>query len=263
MKEYEEEKKQEEKHCPSDPTGQGAHVEAAEGGGHGARALRRGHAAGYGLVDVARHIKEEEEEEEAEEAQGRRRRGRRRRRRRRRRSRRKRKRGGYMGERGGGEDGAAGGRREMREKRRALPLARMPVAAEGATPSPRPTRKRESSRALKENCAHMGAIRVPKDHSMTPPNSTTLPPYFCASQPPCFRAETRPLFGKITISGDGVVFGFEPKPFAAQLAGSLTHLAVIPAHMNVHALRSQTSQIKWRQPPKVSTANATKPHLCI
>ena len=36
------------------------------------------------------------------------------------------------------------------------PLASTPVAAEGATPSPRPTRKRETRSAVKENCAQTG-----------------------------------------------------------------------------------------------------------
>ena len=70
------------------------------------------------------------------------------------------------------------------------PLASTPVAAEGATPSPRPTRKRDASSAVKENCAQTGAMSVPKDQSMTPAKSTSLPPYFCASQPPgiCVKA---------------------------------------------------------------------------
>ena len=40
-----------------------------------------------------------------------------------------------------------------------------PVAAEGATPSPRPTRKRDASSAVKDQFAQTGAMSVPKDRA--------------------------------------------------------------------------------------------------
>lgn len=47
-------------------------------------------------------------------------------------------------------------------------FAKMPVAADGATPSPKPTRNLDASKGAIPNVAHHGAIKVPRDHKMTP-----------------------------------------------------------------------------------------------
>ena len=47
-------------------------------------------------------------------------------------------------------------------------FAKIPVAADGATPSPKPTINREMSNGPIPKVAHHGAIKVPKDHKMTP-----------------------------------------------------------------------------------------------
>ena len=48
------------------------------------------------------------------------------------------------------------------------PFAKTPVAAAGATPSPRPTKNLDARSAGMPSAAHHGAMRVPSDQSMTP-----------------------------------------------------------------------------------------------
>jgi hypothetical protein len=55
-------------------------------------------------------------------------------------------------------------------------FAMMPVAEDGAKPSPRPTNTREAHSASRLIFAAGGAIRVPSDHSPTPADSTFAPP---------------------------------------------------------------------------------------
>ena len=64
------------------------------------------------------------------------------------------------------------------------PFANTPVAADGATPSPRPTKNLDASNAGMPSAAHHGAMSVPNDQSMTPQNKTALPPYLLANHPP-------------------------------------------------------------------------------
>eukprot|EP00955_Chlamydomonas_euryale_P058090 356968-Chlamydomonas_euryale.AAC.34 len=55
-------------------------------------------------------------------------------------------------------------------------LARMLVADDGATPSPRPTSTRDAHSASRLICAHGGASSVPTLHSATPALRTLAPP---------------------------------------------------------------------------------------